>query len=71
MNTKKGQFEPAEVGKLNEKHFSITVQWKESKKHFFTSGDWKNHEWFLESPQVKIMFLLSWNKLSNIITVHS
>jgi hypothetical protein len=25
----------------------------------FTSGDGKNHEWFLESPQVKIMLLLS------------
>jgi hypothetical protein len=25
----------------------------------FTSGDGKNHEWSLESPQVKIMFLLS------------
>jgi hypothetical protein len=25
MNTKKGQFEPAEVGKLIEKHFSICI----------------------------------------------
>jgi hypothetical protein len=31
----------------------------------------EGHEWFLESPQVKIMFLLSWNQHSNIITVHS
>jgi hypothetical protein len=52
----------------------ITVQWKESKKtrvgtEKITSGE--GHEWFLESPQVKIMFLLSFTKHSNIITVHS
>jgi hypothetical protein len=55
---------------------AFTVRWKESKKTLFsrvrtekiTSGE--GHEWFLESPQVKIMFLLSWNKRSYIITVH-
>jgi hypothetical protein len=28
MNTKKGQFEPAEVGKLNEKHFTTFYSYR-------------------------------------------
>jgi hypothetical protein len=54
-----------ESGFQNLSNVALLCSGRRVKNIVFTSGD--GHEWFLESPQVKIMFLLSWNKHSTLL----